>query len=267
MAIQLAPIEGTPYAGGTATGVIYLDANGLQRSNGPVWTGTSLNVGGECTVSPTGTAYFEIKNGYTQLLYGSAGKIGLDGRTNAGVKIANNLALQFSNGNAFGTIDCKLIRMGEGIVGIGHHGTNADGLNDSGQIQCRKSRIGRIPYTSTATGQLTQSTEADTTDATVTSLYTEATSNDIAYHMEAAIVATETDAHDEAASYLIAATFKNDGGVLSQVGSTTVMHSAEDTAGWNATFDASGTTIRLRVTGASSTNITWHAIIKTVTIA
>ena len=35
MAIQLAPIEGTPYAGGTATGIIYLDANGLQRSNGP----------------------------------------------------------------------------------------------------------------------------------------------------------------------------------------------------------------------------------------
>jgi hypothetical protein len=267
MGIQLAPIEGTPYAGGTATGVIYLDANGLQRSNGPVWTGTSLNVGGECTVSPTGTAYFEIKNGYTQLVYGSAGKIGIDGRANAGVKIASGLALQFSNAAAFGTIDCKMIRMGEGIVGIGHHVVNADGLNDSGQIQCRKSRIGRIPYTSTATGQLTQSTEVDTTDATVTSLYTEATSNDIAYHMEAAIVATETDAHDEVASYLIAATFKNDGGVLTQVGSTTVMHSAEDTAGWDATFDASGTTIRLRVTGAASTNITWHAIIKTVTIA
>lgn len=35
MGLQLAPIEGTPYAGGTATGVIYLDANGLQRTDGP----------------------------------------------------------------------------------------------------------------------------------------------------------------------------------------------------------------------------------------
>ena len=35
MGLQLAPIEGTPYEAGTATGVIYLDANGLQRTDGP----------------------------------------------------------------------------------------------------------------------------------------------------------------------------------------------------------------------------------------
>jgi hypothetical protein len=35
MAIQLAPIEGTPYVGGTATGVIYVDASGLQKTDGP----------------------------------------------------------------------------------------------------------------------------------------------------------------------------------------------------------------------------------------
>jgi len=45
MGIQLAPIEGTPFAGGTATGVIYLDANGLQRSDGP-----TVNASGDLTV-------------------------------------------------------------------------------------------------------------------------------------------------------------------------------------------------------------------------
>ena len=45
MGIQLAPIEGTPYAGGTATGIIYLDANGLQRTDG-----STIDASGNLTV-------------------------------------------------------------------------------------------------------------------------------------------------------------------------------------------------------------------------
>ena len=56
MGIQLAPIEGTPYAGGTATGVIYLDANGLQRTDGPtVDASGNATFGGQVAVT-TGTA-------------------------------------------------------------------------------------------------------------------------------------------------------------------------------------------------------------------
>ena len=55
MGIQLAPIEGTPYAGGTATGVIYLDANGLQRSNGP-----AVDASGNVTVSGTFTVEADV---------------------------------------------------------------------------------------------------------------------------------------------------------------------------------------------------------------
>jgi hypothetical protein len=48
MGIQLAPIEGTPYAGGTATGIIYLDANGLQRTSSP---GPTVDASGNVAVS------------------------------------------------------------------------------------------------------------------------------------------------------------------------------------------------------------------------
>jgi len=53
MGIQLAPIEGTPYAGGTATGIIYLDANGLQRTSSP---GPTVDASGDLTVGGSVTA-------------------------------------------------------------------------------------------------------------------------------------------------------------------------------------------------------------------
>ena len=97
-----------------------------------------------------------------------------------------------------------------------------------------------------------------TTDATVTTAATVATESDVAYHVVARIVAYETPSGNEAAGYERAATFKNDGGTLTQVGSTTALATHEDTGGWDATLDASGTTIRARVTGAAATTINWR---------
>jgi hypothetical protein len=98
-----------------------------------------------------------------------------------------------------------------------------------------------------------------TTDATETTLYEFDTKDDTCYHVEATVVATETDAHDEMASYQIKGTFRVDGAANAvQVGTTSTNHFAEDTAGWNCDFDTSGTTIRVRVTGAAATNITWR---------
>jgi hypothetical protein len=99
---------------------------------------------------------------------------------------------------------------------------------------------------------------ATTTDATVTSLVSISSSSDHIYHVTANVVATETVDHDEAASYTIVGTFRNDGGTLTQVGSTTTVHSEENTAGWNCTFDVSGVAIRVRVTGAAATNVNWR---------
>ena len=74
----------------------------------------------------------------------------------------------------------------------------------------------------------------------------------------------ETVDHDEAAGYTRIATFKNDGGTLTQVGTTGTAFTAEDTAGWNVTFTTSGTDILLQVTGAASTDINWKSDSKIV---
>lgn len=97
----------------------------------------------------------------------------------------------------------------------------------------------------------------NTTDATETVAATIATKTDRAYHVLAQILATETDDHDEIASYIIAGTFKNDGGTLTQVGSTGEVYTAESTGSWAVAFAVSGTDIQIKVTGAASTNISW----------
>lgn len=107
----------------------------------------------------------------------------------------------------------------------------------------------------------------NTTDATQTTAARFVTSANKAYHVRAYIVATETADFDEVASYELAATFKNDGGTLSLVGSVTAVHTGESTSAWAATLDAASedtygtgtntSNIRVRVTGASSTNISW----------
>jgi hypothetical protein len=79
-------------------------------------------------------------------------------------------------------------------------------------------------------------------------------------------VATETADFDEVAGYERIATFKNDGGTLSLVGSVSTPHTAESTSGWDCTIDASGSDIRVRVTGAGSTNVTWLAQLEVIEV-
>lgn len=107
----------------------------------------------------------------------------------------------------------------------------------------------------------------NTTDATVTTAAEFATVSNRAYNAIAIVTATETDDFDEVASYMLEACFKNDGGTLTQVGSTRSLHTAnESTGGWDATIDASGTAIRVRVTGASSTNISWNVQLQIIEV-
>ena len=96
-----------------------------------------------------------------------------------------------------------------------------------------------------------------TTDATVTTLSLFGTTTDEVYHYECTVVAAQTTTYAEVASYKLHGTFKNDGGTLTLVGSVTADHTGEDTGAWDATLDASGTDIRVRVTGAAATNVNW----------
>lgn len=97
----------------------------------------------------------------------------------------------------------------------------------------------------------------NTTDATETTAATFTTRSDHAYGVTAKITATETTDFDEQAFYVRYALFKNDGGTLALVGSIATTVTVESTAGWDVTLDASGSDIRVRVTGAAATNVTW----------
>jgi hypothetical protein len=97
----------------------------------------------------------------------------------------------------------------------------------------------------------------NTTGATETTLCSFATESDKTYLVVARVVAREIDGGNEAAGYVRIGTFHNDGGTLALVGSVTASHTAEITAGWDCTLDASGTNIRVRVTGAADTSVLW----------
>lgn len=103
-----------------------------------------------------------------------------------------------------------------------------------------------------------------TTDATVTTLHSVATVSNNSYIVEAKVLARRTGGSggtaSDTAGYKIIGVFKNNAGTLTQVGTTTIEHTSEDQAGWNCTFDTSGTTIRVRVTGATNNNVTWHLV-------
>lgn len=103
----------------------------------------------------------------------------------------------------------------------------------------------------------TQGVYTNTTDGTQTTAATFPTRTDHAYGVLVRILATETTDFDEQAAYIRHALFKNDGGTLALVGSITSVSTIESTGAWDVTLDASGTDIRVRVTGAAATNITW----------
>jgi hypothetical protein len=103
----------------------------------------------------------------------------------------------------------------------------------------------------------TRGVYVNTTDATQTTAATFSTKTNKAYGVVAKVTATETVDFDEQAFYIRTALFKNDGGTLALVGSVGTPTTIESTSGWDVTLDASGTDIRVRVTGAAATVMTW----------
>lgn len=97
-----------------------------------------------------------------------------------------------------------------------------------------------------------------TTDATVTTLDSFTLSNNSAVTVSWMVTGIKSD-YSQAASYCIAACFRNNAGTVTQVG-TTQVQALESDATWAATADNSGTTIRLRVTGVAATTIQWTAV-------
>lgn len=107
----------------------------------------------------------------------------------------------------------------------------------------------------------------ETTDATVTTILTLATIADSVKSISVRVVARRTagagGTAGDVAGYSRIATFKNIAGTVTQVGTTTDDHTAEDQSGWDVTFSISGTNVLIQVTGAADNTITWHATART----
>lgn len=67
---------------------------------------------------------------------------------------------------------------------------------------------------------------------------------------------------EDGAAYIIRGAVKNNAGTVAFLtGSPTTTTVGESQAGWDATLDISGSSVRVRVTGATSNNITWNATV------
>jgi len=107
-------------------------------------------------------------------------------------------------------------------------------------------------------GKYEEDAHTQTTDATTTAIDTISTATDRGYVVKATFVAIKDDG-SQGAGYIIAATFRNDGGVLNQVGSTNTGGLLnEDDAAWAVDFNISGTNIQIRVTGNTSDTVEWQ---------
>ena len=108
-----------------------------------------------------------------------------------------------------------------------------------------------------------------TTDATVTTLYAYPVPVDQTTLIAGVVVARRTGGSagsaNDGAGYRVEVVAKNSAGTAAVIGDD-VTAVGESQAGWDVTVDASGGTIRVRVTGAADNNVTWTWSGKTLSV-
>ena len=109
-----------------------------------------------------------------------------------------------------------------------------------------------------------------TTDATATTLVSITVPTDATLLIRAKMIGRRTGgasgANGDAAVYERTARYKNVGGTVT-INQLQSDYTSEDQLGWNGTMDVSGTSARLRVTGAANNNITWTVTYEVITLS
>lgn len=114
--------------------------------------------------------------------------------------------------------------------------------------------------------------QTTTTDATATTLQSVTVPTDSTLLLIAKIVGRRTGgtggANGDSAVYIRTARYKNVGGTVTINNLQTDYTSEEITQiAWNGTLDVSGTSARIRVTGAANNNITWTVTYEVITLS
>jgi hypothetical protein len=127
-------------------------------------------------------------------------------------------------------------------------------------IRLTMATSGDFPYEDTKFYRVT------TTNATPTALATVGLADGHVYTIQATVTSRCTGGTGgnagKGATYKVIGTFKRDASSATQIGTTTVVHAAEDVAAWNAALAVSGNNVLVNVTGAANDSLTWHAMVK-----
>lgn len=107
-------------------------------------------------------------------------------------------------------------------------------------------------------------TEVETTDATETSASILSLDDVNAYMVEATVLANGSTGR---ALYVMRGLFYRSGAGPVQQGTTQMLTQIESAPAWDAKFDISGNTVRVRVTGVAATTIEWASTIKSTNIS
>jgi len=141
--------------------------------------------------------------------------------------------------------------------GAGDQGDQGDFLikDDSGNEQYKVNPQGEVSQFNQTGVHKTTTGSLQTTNATPANVMTLRTENDSGHMVTTNCSAIKSDG-SEVGGYVIHGVFKNDGGTLTQVGTTTSAHTSEDDATWDLDYAISGTDIAVEATGAAET-IDW----------
>ena len=103
-----------------------------------------------------------------------------------------------------------------------------------------------------------------TTTASTTTIATISTASNTTYGLNISVVARRTDSGTQSAYFVLNDAFRNNSGVLSQIGEDRL--TIVDNNAWTVTVTISGTNIIISVVGAASATISWLANYKTITV-
>lgn len=104
---------------------------------------------------------------------------------------------------------------------------------------------------------ITDTTEVQTTDATQTTVTSLTLLDENTYHVEAYVVAVQSDGTDRASYHIACTVYRTSAGNATLQGSVTSLHTQESNVSTDATFTVSGNDVRLSWTGIAAE--TWEA--------
>lgn len=258
----------------TSINTIWADGNNDNVSiNGiPGVTTNKFTVNSTYSTSASRIAYF----------VGTSGTSGLEVRTNGQAQYMARSSTHTDRELRFQTYsDGHIYISAQGLTGTITANLNfmisADSGVNNGFIGFRNVTIGnevtRIYADATNDDPMERTflNRVATTNNTQTTLHTFTIPASTTYSVHAIVTARRTGGTggtaEDGANYDFICTFKNVAGTATQIGTATPISTQEDNVNFDATCDVTAGTARIRVTGDTNNNVTWHMVAKVYSLS